>query len=88
MTPALHTIPRGRRADDAAQYLAISKATLLTLLRDDPTFPAPRVIRSIKVWDRRELDRYFDRLPNAHGTTPAGNSNVGGEEFWEGLYPE
>lgn len=85
MTPTLHTEPRGLRAEHAARYLGVSPAYLYTLIKDDPAFPAPRLIRSIKVWDRRELDRYFDRLPNADGTTPAANSNA---LDWETLYPE
>jgi hypothetical protein len=33
-------------------------------VKSEQDFPSPRLLREIKVWDRRDLDHYFDRLPN------------------------
>lgn len=47
----------------AASYIGIG-VTLYDAMVDDGRMPKPRLINNRKVWDRRELDIAFDRLPN------------------------
>lgn len=54
--------PRGLRRDEAAAYVRIS-ATKFDEMVGDGRMPTARRIDSAKVWDRLELDLYFDRLP-------------------------
>jgi len=62
-----HVIPppekRGLSEPEAASYIGVG----LTLFREmvaDRRMPRPRRINRRVVWDRRELDLYFDRLPH------------------------
>jgi predicted DNA-binding transcriptional regulator AlpA len=62
-----HVIPppekRGLSESEAASYIGVG----LTLFREmvaDRRMPRPRRINRRVVWDRRELDLYFDQLPH------------------------
>jgi len=54
---------RGLQEPEAAAYVGVG----LTLFREmvaDRRMPHPRRINRRVVWDRRELDLYFDQLPH------------------------
>lgn len=54
--------PRGLSAPRAAQYLGVSETKLRELvMRGD--VPRPRRIDSRVLWDRMDLDNYFENLP-------------------------
>jgi predicted DNA-binding transcriptional regulator AlpA len=60
-------LARGLPRPDAAEYLGISPSKFSCLVRDG-RLPSPRMIDCKKVWDRKELDEFFEALPfdNAH----------------------
>lgn len=64
--------PRGLSREAAASYIGIG-ATLFDAMIGDGRMPKPRLINNRKVWDRRELDIAFDRLPN--GVDPDDEAN-------------
>lgn len=53
--------PRALRAEQAATYLAMSKASFLRLV-EDGTMPAAIKIKGMVVWDRHDLDDAFEEL--------------------------
>jgi predicted DNA-binding transcriptional regulator AlpA len=54
--------PRAMRADRAAAYLDMSRASFLRLV-DDSVFPkATRITGGMVLWDRLELDAAFDAM--------------------------
>jgi predicted DNA-binding transcriptional regulator AlpA len=56
--------PRGLSAAQAAEYVGISRTKFLILVTEK-RMPPPRIIDSRRVWDMKELDAVFDRLPHA-----------------------
>ena len=64
--------PRGLSREAAASYIGIG-TTLFDAMVNDGRMPKPKLINSRKVWDRRELDIAFDRLPN--GVDPDDEAN-------------
>jgi excisionase family DNA binding protein len=51
--------PRALRADDAANYLGMSRSKFLDLVADG-ILPKPRRGHGLVLWDRRELDVAFE----------------------------
>ena len=64
--------PRGLNRLAAAYYIGIG-ATLFDAMVSDGRMPKPKLINNRKVWDRRELDNAFERLPN--GDDPDDETN-------------
>lgn len=54
--------PRGLQRQQAANYVGISPTKFDQLVAEG-RMPGPRRIDGRKVWDRFELDLYFDALP-------------------------
>lgn len=54
--------PRGLRREEAAAYVRVSPSKFDECVIDG-RMPRPRRIDGVKVWDRRDLDLAFDRLP-------------------------
>jgi len=59
--PAPSIEPRGLRRPQAAAYLGVSPS-YFDSLRD--RLPAPRRLDGVVVWDRHDLDVFFDGLPS------------------------
>ena len=53
--------PRALRAEHAAAYLAMSKASFLRLV-DEGTMPSGIKVKGMVVWDRHDLDDAFEEL--------------------------
>jgi predicted DNA-binding transcriptional regulator AlpA len=53
--------PRAFRAEHAAAYLAMSKASFLRLV-EDGTIPSAIKIKGMAIWDRHDLDDAFEEL--------------------------
>ena len=53
--------PRALRAEQAAAYLAMSKASFLRLV-EDGTMPSAIKIKGMVIWDRHDLDDAFEEL--------------------------
>ena len=51
--------PRALRADDAANYLGMSRSKFLDLVADG-ILPKPRRAHGLVLWDRKELDFAFE----------------------------
>lgn len=51
------------RREKAAAYLSVSPNTFDKLVKDG-TAPKPKLLSSIKVWDRNDLDALADDLPH------------------------
>jgi predicted DNA-binding transcriptional regulator AlpA len=64
--------PRAMKAERAAAYLGMSRSKFLELV-DQRRLPRPKIIDSIRVWDRLALDASFDEFPDHND-----NDNVGG----------
>jgi excisionase family DNA binding protein len=58
--------PLGMSVDEAARFVGIG-ATLFLELVKERRMPRPRVIRSRRVWDSRELAAAFSELPHEGG---------------------
>jgi predicted DNA-binding transcriptional regulator AlpA len=58
--------PRGLCRAEAAAYVGVS-ATLFDKMVGDGRMPKPKRINARTVWDRHQLDRAFDALPDADG---------------------
>ncbi len=56
--------PRGIPKAAAAAYVGVG-LTKFGEMVDDGRMPKPREIDGVQVWDIRELDEAFDRLPHA-----------------------
>ena len=65
---------RGLNRTEAAEYIGIG-TTKFDALVEDRRMPSPKLIDKRNVWDIRELDDYFDRLP----------VRVGNERVWRHL---
>ena len=52
--------PRGLRASRAAAYVGMSENTFLDLVTEGK-MPKPMRIRGMNIWDRLELDHWFER---------------------------
>lgn len=65
--------PRGLKRHEAAAYIGVGVSKFDEMVRDG-RMPQPRRIDARRVWDRRELDQFFDALPNdgeeAEGDNP------------------
>jgi predicted DNA-binding transcriptional regulator AlpA len=57
--------PRGLRAEQAADYLGMSKSKFLELV-EDGRMPRPIRIDGVVVWDRFDLDESFEAF-KSHG---------------------
>lgn len=68
--------PRGLRRADAAHYIGVSPTTFDGFVKSEQGFPSYRLLKDIKVWDRRDLDRYFDDLPNPKSSSSPANYGV------------
>jgi predicted DNA-binding transcriptional regulator AlpA len=53
--------PRALRAEHAAAYLAMSKASFLRLV-EEGTMPPAIKVKGMVVWDRHDLDDAFEEL--------------------------
>ena len=53
---------RGLRRLEAASYVGVSPSKFDEMV-DLGTMPTPKQIGRVRVWDRLELDIYFDTLP-------------------------
>ena len=62
-------MPRGLSRTEAARYVGISP-TLFDELVKDGRMPGPRRINSRAVWDRIEVDVFFDALPTQVSERP------------------
>ena len=58
---------RGLNRTEAAEYIGIG-TTKFDALVEDGRMPSPKLIDKRNVWDVRELDDYFDRLPVRDGS--------------------
>lgn len=54
--------PRGLSRTVAAEYIGLSPRMFDSLV-EDGVMPTPYMARSKKLWDRYELDEYFECLP-------------------------
>lgn len=61
--------PRGLRREAAAAYVGISPRKFDEMVCDG-RMPEAKRIDSARVWDIRQLDAAFDRLPDGLGTAP------------------
>lgn len=66
-------LPRGLPRTEAATYIGC-KPRKFDAMVIDGAMPAPRMIGNKKVWDRLELDEFFDSLPRPNG----------GDNDWDG----
>lgn len=63
---------RGLNRLEAAVYVGIGITKFDELVKHK-RMPPPRLVDNAQVWDRRELDIYFDALPSGEVERPAGN---------------
>ncbi|KAA9354264.1 helix-turn-helix transcriptional regulator [Ochrobactrum quorumnocens] len=61
MSKNLDFAPRGLSRTGAAYYIGVSTSKLDEMVKDG-RMPAPKMIDSRVVWDRREIDLAFDEL--------------------------
>jgi len=57
---------RGMNRDVAADYIGISSSKFDELVHDG-RMPAAKRIDRRKIWDRNQIDRAFENLPDAQG---------------------
>lgn len=55
--------PRGLSREQAAAYVGVSTTTFDALVKSGKMPKPKRPKESRTIWDRRQLDRAFDRLP-------------------------
>jgi predicted DNA-binding transcriptional regulator AlpA len=60
--------PRGLSRIEAATYIGVS-ASLFDQMVKDGRMPGPKIINSRTVWDRHQLDMYFQNLPEKDEAT-------------------
>lgn len=60
----LHFMPRGLKKNEAAAYIRCSQTKFDEMVKDG-RMPQPRQIDRARIWDIRELDHYFELLPQA-----------------------
>ena len=53
---------RGLNRDQAATYIGVSASKFDELIKDG-RMPPPKRIDGRVVWDKRQIDKYFERLP-------------------------
>lgn len=70
---ALTFLPRLLRRERAAAYLDISISCFDRLV-SDRLLPSPKMLQTIKVWDRSDLDAIADSLPYIGESSAADNS--------------
>jgi hypothetical protein len=58
----LSFIPRGLPKTESALYVGVGEKLFDEMVQDG-RMPKPRLINSKKIWDMRQLDTHFDRLP-------------------------
>ena len=68
MAPVGLPLKRGLNREEASNYIGVS-ASKFDQLVASKQMPLPRLINKRTVWDIRELDAYFDRLPVKGETT-------------------
>jgi len=56
-------LPRAMRAEQAAEYLSMSRSTFLKLVNDGK-MPKPIKIGAMTTWDRYDIDDAFEDLKN------------------------
>ena len=61
--------PRGLSRTEAAAYIGVS-ASLFDEMVKDTRMPPAKQINSRRVWDRRQVDRAFDALPQPGDENP------------------
>ena len=61
--------PRGLNRTQAAAYVGVSPSLFDQMIADG-RMPAPKIINSRRVWDRRELDVSFEALPTKEEGDP------------------
>jgi predicted DNA-binding transcriptional regulator AlpA len=68
--------PRAMKADRAAAYLDMSRSKFLELV-DRGKLPKPKIIDSMRMWDRLALDAAFNDFPDRDdNATVAGRRNT------------
>ena len=72
--------PRGLSREQAAIYVGVG-ATLFDSMVGDGRMPVPREVNARRVWDRRELDLFFDSLPKSGEAEPGRNPFDGVNPF-------
>jgi predicted DNA-binding transcriptional regulator AlpA len=83
--PSTAIEPRGLSRVRAAEYLGISPSLFDDMVRDG-RMPRPKRINSRTVWDRRQLDDFFEALPGGHAMSktsrmgPRGTTGLPGTE--------
>lgn len=55
--------PRGLSRVEAARYIGVSPTTFDKMVQA-ATMPAAKAIGARRVWDRKELDLFFEAIPN------------------------
>ena len=55
-------VPRGLSRTDAARYVGVGPTLFDEMVRDG-RMPPPRRVNTRVLWDRAELDVFFDALP-------------------------
>jgi hypothetical protein len=67
--------PRAMRAERAAAYLDMSRSKFLELL-DREILPKPKIVDSMRMWDRLALDAAFSEFqePEENGSLARRNS--------------
>jgi len=63
---------RGLSRLEAAVYVGVGINKFDELVKSR-RMPPPRMVDNAQVWDRRELDIYFDALPQSEVEHPRGN---------------
>jgi hypothetical protein len=61
--------PRGLNRTKSAAYVGVSPS-LFDQMVTDGRMPAPRIVNTRRIWDRRELDVAFDTLPKKEERDP------------------
>jgi predicted DNA-binding transcriptional regulator AlpA len=61
--------PRGLSRREAAEYIGVSPSLFDQLVKDG-RMPQPKRINSRVLWDRHQIDRAFDNLPQTVDDNP------------------
>ncbi len=69
---ALPFMPRGLSRTEAARYIGIGPTLFDEMVRDG-RMPPPRRANSRAIWDRAELDVFFEALPTDAPDQPGGD---------------
>lgn len=68
--------PRGLTREQSAAYIGVSVSTFDVMIKDGRMPRPKRPIDSRTVWDRRQLDTFFDRLPGGEELEDADDWNA------------